>query len=34
VTIKLKTSASLDQLKRSMQVLSLTDAFPAAQTMH
>jgi beta-mannosidase len=34
VTIKLKTSASLDQLKQSMQVLSLTDAFPAAETMH
>jgi beta-mannosidase len=33
VTIKLKTSASLDQLKGSMQVLSLTDAFPAAETM-
>jgi beta-mannosidase len=34
VTIKLKTSASLDQLKGSMQVFSLTDAFPAAETMH
>ena len=33
VTIKLKTSASLDKLKQSMQVLSLTEAFPAAQTM-
>jgi beta-mannosidase len=34
VTIKLKASASLDQLKQSMQVTSLTDAFPAAETMH
>jgi len=34
VTIELKTSASLDQLKQSIQVLSLTDAFPAAETMH
>jgi beta-mannosidase len=34
ITIKLKASASLDQLKRSMQVMSLTDAFPAAETMH
>jgi beta-mannosidase len=34
VTIKLKASASLDQLKQSMQVISLTDAFPAAETMH
>jgi beta-mannosidase len=36
VTVKLETptSASLDQLRGSMQVLSLTDAFPAAPTMH
>jgi len=34
VTIKLKASASLDQLKQSMQVTTLTDAFPAAETMH
>ncbi len=36
VTVKLKTpsSVSLDQLKTSMQVISLTDAFPAAPTMH
>ncbi len=36
VTVKLKTpsSVSLDQLKSSMQVISLTDAFPAAPTMH
>jgi beta-mannosidase len=34
VTIELKTSTSLDQLKQSIQVLSLTDAFPAAETMH
>jgi beta-mannosidase len=36
VTVKLKTSSSvsLDQLKSSMQVISLTDAFPAAPTMH
>lgn len=36
VTVKLKapTSVSLDQLKSAMQVESLTDAFPAAPTMH
>jgi len=36
VTVKLKTpsSVSLDQLKSSLQVISLTDAFPAATTMH
>jgi beta-mannosidase len=36
VTVKLKTppGTSLDQLKSSMQVQSLTDAFPAAETMH
>jgi beta-mannosidase len=36
VTVKLKTpsAVSLDQLKSSMQVISLTDAFPAAATMH
>jgi beta-mannosidase len=36
LTIKLKapSSVSLDQLKSSMQVISLTDAFPAAPTMH
>ena len=36
VTVKLKTpsSVSLDQLKSSMHVISLTDAFPAAPTMH
>jgi beta-mannosidase len=36
VTVKLETptSGSLDQLRGSMQVLSLTDAFPAAPTMH
>src|SRR5271156_4946512 len=35
-TVKLKTAASvsLDQLKGAMQVISLTDAFPAAPTMH
>ena len=34
--ITLKTSAQLssDQLKSAMQVVSLTDAFPAAPTMH
>ena len=36
VTVKLKTpfSVSLDQLTSAMQVTSLTDAFPAAATMH
>jgi beta-mannosidase len=36
VTVELKTpaSVSLDQLKGSLQVVSLTDAFPAAATMH
>jgi beta-mannosidase len=36
VTVKLKapSSVSLDQLKSSMQVISLTDAFPAAPTMY
>jgi beta-mannosidase len=34
VTIKMKASASFDQLKQSMQVMSLIDAFPAAETMH
>ena len=36
VTIKLKApaSVSLDQMKSAMQVISLTDAFPAAETMH
>jgi beta-mannosidase len=36
VTVKLKTppSSSLDQLKSSMQVQSLTDAFPTSETMH
>ena len=36
VKVKLKApqSISLDQLKNSMQVISLTDAFPAAPTMH
>ncbi|MGA7224264.1 MAG: glycoside hydrolase family 2 protein, partial [Candidatus Acidiferrales bacterium] len=36
VTVKLKapSTVSLDQLKSSMQVISLTDAFPAASTMH
>jgi hypothetical protein len=34
--ITLKTSAqfSSDQLKGAMQVVTLTDAFPAAPTMH
>ena len=36
VTVKLKTpsTVSLDQLKSSMQVISLTDAFTASPTMH
>ncbi len=36
VLVKLKTpaSVSVDQLRSSMQVVSLTDAFPAAPTMH
>jgi beta-mannosidase len=36
VTVKLTTpsSVSLDQLKSSLQVTSLTDAFPASPTMH
>jgi beta-mannosidase len=36
VTVKLRApqSISLDQMKNSMQVISLTDAFPAAPTMH
>jgi beta-mannosidase len=36
VTVKLKTpsAASLDQLQNSLQVISLTDAFPATPTMH
>jgi len=36
VTVKLKTppSSSLDQLKSSLQVESLTDAFPTSETMH
>ena len=36
VTVKLKTpaSVSVDQLRSAMQVMSLTDAFPAAPTMH
>jgi beta-mannosidase len=36
VTTRLKApaSVSLDQMKSAMQVISLTDAFPAAETMH
>jgi hypothetical protein len=36
VTVKLKApfSVSLDQLKSSLQVISLTDAFPASATKH
>jgi beta-mannosidase len=36
VTVKLKmpSSVSLDQLQSSLQVMSLTDAFPASSTMH
>jgi beta-mannosidase len=36
VTVKLKTPAAvtLDQLKSGIQVISLTDAFPASETMH
>ena len=36
VTVKLKapSSVSSDQLKSAMQVVSLTDAFPASATMH
>ena len=36
VTLKLTTpsTVSLDQLKSSMQVISLTDAFTASPTMH
>ena len=36
VTVKLKTPATvtLDQLKSGIQVISLTDAFPASETMH
>jgi beta-mannosidase len=36
VTVKLKTSSSvsIDQLNSAMKVISLTDAFPAAPTMH
>jgi beta-mannosidase len=36
VTVQLKTPATvtLDQMKSAMQVISLTDAFPAADTMH
>jgi beta-mannosidase len=36
VTVKLRTpsSSSIDQLKSSMQVESLTDAFPTSETMH
>jgi len=36
VTVKLRTptSSTLDQLKSSMQIQSLTDAFPASETMH
>jgi beta-mannosidase len=36
VTVKLKTPAAvtLDQLKSGIRVISLTDAFPASETMH
>ena len=36
VTVKLKTppAVTLDQLKSGIQVISLTDAFPASETMH
>jgi beta-mannosidase len=35
VTVKLKApSSSIDQLKSSLQVESLTDAFPTSETMH
>ena len=36
VTVRLKTPStmSLDQLKSSMQIQSLTDAFPTSETMH
>jgi beta-mannosidase len=36
VTVKLKTppAMTLDQLKSGIQVVSLTDAFPASETMH
>jgi beta-mannosidase len=34
VTLKVPSSTSLDQLKQAMQVMSLTDAFPASPTMH
>jgi beta-mannosidase len=34
VTLKVTSSTSLDQLKQSMKIISLTDAFPASPTMH
>jgi beta-mannosidase len=34
VSVTLKTPSSIEQLKSAMQVQSLTDAFPASETMH
>jgi beta-mannosidase len=34
ITLKAPAAASSDQLRSAMQVVSLTDAFPAAPTMH
>jgi beta-mannosidase len=34
VTLKAPSSTSIDQIKQSMQVMSLTDAFPESPTMH
>jgi beta-mannosidase len=36
VTVKLKapSTVTLEQMKSAMQIISLTDAFPAAETMH
>jgi beta-mannosidase len=34
ITLKAPAAASSDQLRSAMQIVSLTDAFPAAPTMH
>jgi beta-mannosidase len=34
ITLKAPAQLSSDQLRSAMQVISLTDAFPAAPTMH
>jgi hypothetical protein len=34
VKLKAPSTVTLEQMKSAMQIISLTDAFPAAETMH